>query len=129
MATLEMTFVLSAPARRALASLVSARSLEFIAERFFDKLEHERYRDFAVIPGYYTTPHGHRQARAGAQRPQGEKLKSWRTKLTIKTLRGMKKLQARGLGLTWQMEEILYFGFREGFIDDGTSARNNTAAN
>ncbi len=116
MATLEMTFALSAPARRALDSLVSPRSLEFIADRFFDKIEHERYRDFAVIPPFYTTPHGHRQARAGQQRQRGEKLKSQRAKLTIKTFRGMKRLQARGLGLTWQLEEILYFGFKEGFI-------------
>lgn len=117
MATLEMTFALSAPARRALKALISPRSLEFIAERFFDRLENDRFRDFAVVPGYYTTPHGHRLARAGAQRPKGEKLQSHRTRLTIKTYRGMKRLQARGLGLTWQMEEILYFGFREGFIE------------
>ena len=115
MAILEMTFALSAPARRAMKSIASARNLEFIAERFFDKIEHERYRDFAVNPGYYTTPHGHRQAKS--YRPTGEKLQSLRTSLTIKTFRGMKKLQARGLNLTWQLEEILYFGFQQGFID------------
>lgn len=118
MAILEMTFALSAPARRALQGLPSPRMLEFIADRFFDKLENERYREFAVIPGYFTTPHGHRRARSAAQRPQGEKLKSWRTRLTIKTFRGMKKLETRGLSLTWQLEEILYFGFREGFIEE-----------
>ena len=47
MATLEMTFVLSAPARRALRSVVSPDKFEFIAERFFDTIENERYRDFA----------------------------------------------------------------------------------
>ncbi|MBN8223128.1 MAG: hypothetical protein J0L53_19605 [Spirochaetes bacterium] len=116
MALLEMNFALSAPARRALQSLVSPRSLEFVAERFFDKIENERYRDFAVSPGFYTTPHGNRQARSAGQRHRGEKLQSLRTRITIKTYRGMKRLQARGLGLTWQLEEILYFGFKEGFI-------------
>jgi hypothetical protein len=116
MATIEMTFALSAPARRALAHLPSVRSLEFVAERFFDKVQHERYRDFAVAPAYFTSPHGHRLARAAQQRPRGEKLQEMRTTLTIKTFRGMKRLQQRGLSLTWQLEEILYFAYRHGFI-------------
>ncbi len=116
MATIEMTFSLSAPARRALAHLPSVRSLEFVADRFFDKVQNERYRNFAVEPAFYTSPHGHRLARSGAQRPRGEKLQGTRTVLTIKTLRGMKKLQQRGLSLTWQLEEILYFAFMQGFL-------------
>jgi len=116
MATIEMTFALSAPARRALALLPSVRSLEFVAERFFDKMQNERYRDFAVEPAFFTSPHGHRLARAAAQRPRGEKLQSMRTALTIKTFRGMKRLQQRGLNLTWQLEEILYFAYQQGFI-------------
>lgn len=116
MATIEMTFSLSAPARRALSHLPSVRALEFAADRFFDKVQNERYRDFAVEPAFYTSPHGHRLARSAAQRPQGEKLQGTRTTLTIKTLRGMKKLQQRGLSLTWQLEEILFFAYVQGFI-------------
>ncbi len=116
MANIEMTFALSAPARRALSNLPSARSFELIAERFIDKLQHERYREFAVEPAFFTSAHGYRLARAAAQRPQGEKLHRTRAQLTLKTLRAMKRLQQRGLSLTWQIEEILYFAFREGFI-------------
>jgi hypothetical protein len=117
MAIVELSFMLSAPARRALESLHSPASLEFVAERFFDKIEHERYREFVVKPQYYTSPHGYRLARSGSARTHAEKLQSQRTRMTIKTFRGMKKLEARGLGLTWQMEEILYFGFQSGYID------------
>lgn len=116
MASIEMSFALSAPARRALASLSSARNLEYIAARFFDTIANERYRAFAIEPQYYTSPHGRRMARSFNQRPPGEKVESRRTALTIRMLREMKKLQARGLSLTWQMEEILYFGFREGLL-------------
>jgi hypothetical protein len=116
MPNIQMTFALSAPARRALATLNSAQSLELIAERFFDKIQNERYRDFAVAPGYFTTPHGKRHVYSSTNRSQCEKKQGLRIALTIQTLRGMKKLQARGLGLTWQLEEILYFGFKEGFI-------------
>lgn len=122
MATIEMTFALSAPARRALALLPNVRSLEFVAERFFDKIQNERYRDFAVEPAFFTSPHGHRLARAVQQRPRGEKLYGTRTTLTIKTLRGMKRLQQRGLSLTWQLEEMLYFGYQQGFIPALTAA-------
>jgi len=117
MTTIGMTFALSAPARRALLSLPSPRMLEFIAERFFDKLKNERYREFAFIPEYFTTPHGYRFARKGRQRPPGEKLQAHRVRLTLKTFRVMKKLETRGLNLTWLLEEILYFGFKEGWIE------------
>lgn len=116
MTTIEMSFALSAPARRALESLGSPRVLEFIAERFFDKLTSERYRDFAVLPQFYTTPQGYRLARSTSLRPRGEKLKSSRARLTIKTFRLMKKLQMRGLGLTWQLEEMLFFAFEQGLL-------------
>lgn len=116
MTTIEMSFALSAPARRALESLGSPRALECIAERFFDKLTTERYRDFAVEPQYYTTPHGYRLARSTSLRPRGEKLKSSRARLTIRTFRLMKKLQMRGLALTWQLEEMLYFAFEHGLL-------------
>lgn len=116
MTTIEMSFALSAPARRALDSLGSPSVLEFIAERFFDKLNTERYRDFVVNPKYYTTPHGHRLARRTSLRPPGEKLKSSRARMTIKTFRLMKKLQMRGLALTWQLEEMLFFAFEQGLL-------------
>lgn len=117
MATVELTFALSVPARRALASLASPQALEFIAERFVDAMQNERYRDFAFAPAYYTTPHGYRTARKGMQRPVGEKLQSCRTRLTVKTFRAMKKLETRGLSLTWQLEEILYYGFSRGYLN------------
>lgn len=116
MTTIEMSFALSAPARRALESLSSPWALEFIAELFFDKLTTERYRDFAIEPQYYTTPHGYRLARSTSLRPRGEKLKSSRARLTIRTFRLMKKLQLRGLALTWQLEEMLYFAFEQGLL-------------
>jgi len=116
MAILQMTFSLSAPARRALATLQTVRQLEHIAEQFFDRLTHERYRDFAVMPQYYTTAHGYRAARRSGQRPQREKLSGVRVTLTIRMLRSMKKLESRGLQLAWQMEEILYFGFLHGDV-------------
>ena len=116
MTTIEMSFALSAPARRALESLSSPWALEFIAELFFDKLTTERYRDFAIEPQYYTTPHGYRLARSTSLRPRGEKLKSSRARLTIRTFRLMKKLQLRGLALTWQLEEMLYFAFEHGLL-------------
>lgn len=124
MATIELTFALSAPARRALRAIQSPHNLEFVAERFFDKVENERYREFAVSPTYYTNPHGYRSVRS--YRPRGEKLGGHRTRLTIRTFRRMKRLQARGLGLTWQMEEILYFGFREGLINDTSVIKYST---
>ena len=119
MTTIEMSFALSAPARRALESLGSPRVLEFIAERFFDTLTTERYRDFAVKPQYYTTAHGYRLARSASLRPRGEKLKSSRARMTIRTFRLMKKIQARGLGLTWQLEEMLFFAFEQGLLVAG----------
>jgi hypothetical protein len=116
MNTIEMTFVLSIPARRALGALPSPRILEFIAERFFERIRNHRYRDFAVAPVFYTAPQGHRLARKSTQRPPDEKVQAHRTRLTLATFRGMKKLELRGLNLTWQLEEILYFGFKEGWI-------------
>ncbi len=116
MTTIEMSFALSAPARRALESLGSPSVLEFIAERFFDKVTTERYRDFVVEPQFYTTPHGYRVARSASLRSRGEKIKSSRARLTIKTFRLMKKLQVRGLALTWQLEEMLYFAFEQGLL-------------
>lgn len=116
MSTIEMSFSLSAPARRALSSLGSARVLEYIAERFADTLSRERYRNFAVTPQYYTNPQGYRLAKAGSQRPRGEKLCKNRVQLTIKTLRVMKRLESRGLALTWQLEEMLYFAFCRGLL-------------
>lgn len=127
MAILEMTFVLSAPARRALEKIPSAHSLEFIAERFFDKLEHERYRSFAVEPRYFTCAHGYRRARQAEQRPRGEKLHSHRLRLTIRTFRAMKRLQAKGLSLSWQLEEMLFFAFQEGMIQFNADSEKTTA--
>ncbi|MBS0619631.1 MAG: hypothetical protein JSR44_15710 [Spirochaetes bacterium] len=116
MAILQMTFSLSAPARRALGTLQTVKQLEHIAERFFDRLAHERYRDFAVTPQYYTTAHGYRAARRIGQRPPREKCIGVRVTLTIHMLRSMKKLESRGLQLAWQIEEILYFGFLHGYV-------------
>lgn len=116
MATIEITFALSAPARRALSSLRSPRAFDLIAERFFDKLRNERYREFAVEPAFFTSPHGHRLARNANQRPRGEKVHRTRAAITLQTLQAMKRLQQRGLSLTWQIEEILYLAFREGLI-------------
>lgn len=116
MPIIETTFALSAPARRALTLLRSPQHLEYIAERFFDKIRNERYRDFAVAPTYFTTMHGYRQVHLVTTKSRQEKLENRKTSVTIKMLRGMKKLQSRGLSLTWQMEEILYFGFKEGLI-------------
>lgn len=126
MTTIELTFALSAPARRALQGVCTPHNLEFVAERFFDKLENERYREFAVAPDYYTNPRGHRCVRSHSFRRRGEKLAGCRTRLTIKTFRRMKKFQVRGLALTWQLEEILYFGFREGLINDTSVIKCST---
>ncbi|HRP68409.1 MAG TPA: hypothetical protein PLY93_02645 [Turneriella sp.] len=111
--TLQMIFQLSAPARRALAAIASPQQLELMAERFYDTLQHERYRDFSVTPTYYTTAHGHRKAQSLKQVEQRE---AYAAVLTLKTLQRMKKLTERGLSITWLMEEILYFGFCRGMI-------------
>lgn len=125
MTTIEMSFALSAPARRALASLGSPRTLEFIAECFFDKLTAERYRSFAIQPQYYTSPQGYRLARSSSLRPKGEKLGSSRARLTIRTFRMMKKLQTRGLALAWQLEEMLYFAFQQGLLPEENPSNNS----
>lgn len=116
MATIEIAFVLSAPARKALGLVSSPQRLNFMAERFFDQMRHERYRDFAVEPQFFTNPHGFRSVKTATLRPRGEKVKTLRARLAIETLQQMKRLQARGLSLNWQMEEILYFGFRQGLL-------------
>lgn len=119
MTTIEMSFALSAPARRALAELGSPRVLECIAEQFSAKLNGERYRNFAVEPEFYTSPQGYRLARSTSQRPRGEKRVSVRALLTIRTLRVMKRLQTRGLGFTWQLEEMLFYAFQSGYLLSG----------
>jgi hypothetical protein len=113
----KIQFALSAPARLAWTSLRSHQEFDHIAEHFFDALRYERYRDFAVMPEYYTERHGRRHAVRASQQPPGEKLHPTRLTMRLKTLQQMKRLEAqRGLMLGWQVEEILYFGFRRGMI-------------
>lgn len=128
MPLVKMTFLLSAPARRAWASLKSHRQFDFVAELFFDMLRHERYRAFAVEPEFFTDLHGRRKARKSSQRPAGEKLYRTRITLRLKTLQQMKRLEAMGLTLSWQIEEILYFGFVRGYFTPQADRAEPTAA-
>jgi hypothetical protein len=123
-----ISFALSAPARRAWANLQNHRQFDHVAELFFDALRHERYREFAVEPEFFTELHGRRKARKSSQRPAGEKLYSTRITLRLKTLQQMKRLEAMGLTLSWQVEEILYFGFIRGYFKPQTERAEPTAA-
>ncbi len=115
MTTLKITFTLSAPARRALGTLETPKHLEYIAERFFDKLQNERYRNFAVQPTYYTTIYGMRKAYP-VDESKRELKENYPVRLTLKTFGILKKLEQRGLKFTWLMEEILYYGFLHGLL-------------
>lgn len=116
MSLVNVSFALSAPARRAWASLQSHRQFDHVADLFFDTLRHERYRDFAVAPEFFTERNGRRRARKSSQQPAGEKLYITSLTLRLRTLQQMKRLEAMGLTLSWQIEEILYFGFRRGYV-------------
>ena len=128
MSLVNISFALSAPARRAWKSLQNHRQFDHIADLFFDTLRHERYRDFAVEPEYFTELHGRRKAHRSSQRPAGEKLYSTQVTLRLKTLQQMKRLESMGLILSWQIEEILYFGFLRGFIEPQVCRANDDAA-
>lgn len=116
MSLVNISFALSAPARRAWANLQNHRQFDHIAELFFDTLRHERYRNFAVEPEFFTERYGRRKARVSSQRRDGEKVHSTRLTMRLSTLRQMKRLELLGFTLSWQIEEILYFGFHRGFI-------------
>lgn len=116
MSIIHLTFALSGPARRALRQIESPLEFARIAEIFADKVKHERYRDYAVMPGYFTLPHGYRRARRESLRLPGENLHRTRVALCLKTLNTLRAMERRGLSLTWLVEEVLYFGFRSGML-------------
>lgn len=116
MATIQISVPLSAPAARAWRSLCHHTEFDQIAELFFDKLQYERYRDFAVLPEFFTNHRGERIARRQSQHPKGEKLQQVKLRVGLPTFRRMQKLQRRGLTLAWQVEEILFYGFRTGLL-------------
>jgi len=115
MTTINLTFALSAPARRAIASLSPSR-LAFITERFFDTLEAVRYRDFVVSPRYFSDTYGRRRAAKTGQL-LSENRNRLRLYLPLSSYRLMKRLESRGLTLTWQLEEMLYFAVKEGLLN------------
>ncbi len=116
MPLINLTLTLSPPARRAWYNLRSHRQFDEIADLFFDTLRHERYRSFAVEPVYYTDRNGVRRAKKTSQSLANEKAYSTNLTIRLRTLQKMKRLQSRGLALSWQAEEILYFGFLRGLI-------------
>ncbi|MFZ5629255.1 MAG: hypothetical protein ACOY5B_09030 [Spirochaetota bacterium] len=127
MSLVNISFALSAPARRAWASLQNHRQFDEVADLFFDSLRHERYRNFAVEPVFFTGLHGRRRARKSSQRPAGEKLYSTRLTLRLQTLQQMKRLESMGLTLSWQVEEILYFGFLRGYVQPPAGGAHQAA--
>ncbi len=116
MTTITKTLQLSAPACRALKRIATPAALEFIAERFYDTLQHERYRDFAVSPQYSTTASGYRFAARETQHAKEENLHRVVVALTSTTLRTMKRLEVRGLTHAWQLEEMLFFAHEKGLL-------------
>lgn len=122
MSLVNITFAISAPAKRAWDNLKNHRQFDHIAELFFDALQHERYRCFAVRPDFFTEVHGHRKARRDSLRAPGEKLHKTKLIVQLKTLQRMKRLENLGLSLSWQVEEILYFGFSHGMLHPRTHA-------
>ncbi|GAB4436054.1 MAG: hypothetical protein OHK0011_19230 [Turneriella sp.] len=127
MSLVKLTFPLSAPARRAWTSLQNHREFDHIADLFFDSLRHERYREFAVQPEFSTGLNGRRKARKSSQRPAGEKLYNTRLTLRLRTLQQMKRLESMGLTLSWQVEEILYFGFLRGYVQPPAGGAHQAA--
>lgn len=116
MSLVNITFAISAPAKRAWHNLENHRQFDHIAELFFDALQHERYRGFAVRPVFFTEIHGNRKARKHSLRAPGEKLHKTKLIMQLRTLQRMKRLENLGLSLSWQVEEILYFGFTRGLL-------------
>ena len=116
MSLVNITFALSAPAKRAWENLSNHRHFDQVAELFFDAMRHERYRNFVVDPHFFTEVHGHRRARKHSLRSPGEKLHRVRLVMQLQTLQKMKRLENLGLALSWQVEEILYFGFCRGLL-------------
>lgn len=116
MNTIQITCPLSAPARRAWQQLHQEHKFDFAAELFFDSLRFTRYRDFAVMPRFYTAPNGRRLALKHSQINREENRQETKIAVQLKTWNKMKKYQSLGLGIAWQIEEILYFAFVRGIL-------------
>ena len=122
MSLVNITFALSAPAKRAWENLSNHRQFDHVAGLFFDAMRHERYRNFVVEPHFFTEAHGHRRARKYSLRLPGEKLHRVRLVMQLQTLQKMKRLENLGLALSWQVEEILYFGYCRGLLQRTSSS-------
>lgn len=123
MTKIQITCALSAPARRAWSQLQREQKFDFVAELFFDSLKFARYREFAVMPQFYTTRDGRRLAIQHSQLPREEKRRETKVAINLKTWGKMKKCQSMGLTIVWQIEEILYFAFVRGILDSHNTCK------
>lgn len=91
---------------RALKKVESHIDLGYIVDSFADALLKERYREFILQPKYTSTRSGSRVALPIARK---EKTQSTRVQVPCSVMQKIRRLQKRGLEISWLVEEALFF--------------------
>lgn len=100
---------------RALKKVESHTDLGFIIDYFTDVLLKERYREFIMQPRYTTTKTG---SRVAMPVPRREKTRNLRVQVPCSVMHKIRRLQKRGLEISWLLEEALFFAGQHKLLPD-----------